>query len=105
MRNNFFKAIGYNDLQTSGPRIRPEITTECQRFRVRLRKDNFVNPMDTRTTCKSLGDENQLSAQLMNFTDLAKKARHEYIIEVFYNNNPITKREAIAQEDETNMSK
>ena len=50
---------------------------------------------------------------MTNLTDLAKKSRQEYIIEVFYNNNPtpffrpipITKREAIAQEDEANMSK
>ena len=49
----------------------------------------------------------------MNLTDLAKKSRQEYIIEVFYNNNPtpffrpipITKQEAVAQEDEANMPK
>jgi hypothetical protein len=49
----------------------------------------------------------------MNLTDLAKESRQEYIIEVFYNNKPtpffrpipITKQEAVAQEDEANMSK
>ena len=69
--------------------------------------------MDSRIICKSLGDEYELSAQLINFTKFAKKARQEYIIEVFYNNNsaplvrpvPITKQESIAQEDEANMSK
>ena len=41
----------------------------------------------------------------MNLTDLAKKSRQEYIIEVFFNHNPasffrpipITKQEAAAQ--------
>jgi len=47
-----------------------------------LRKENFVNPSDGRTDCTSLGDEYALSAQLIIFTDLAKKARQEYIIEV-----------------------
>jgi len=105
--------IGYDDVQTTGPRTRPEIIAECQRFRACLRKDNFLNPINSRIVCKSLGDGNELSSKLMNLTDLAKKSRQEYIIEVFYNNNPtpffrpipITKQEAVAQEDEANMSK
>ena len=67
---------------------RPEIIAECQRFRACLRKDNFLNPINSRIVCKSLGDGNELSSKLMNLTDLAKKSRQEYIIEVFYNNNP-----------------
>jgi hypothetical protein len=94
--------IGYDDVQTTGPRTRPEIIAECQRFRACLRKDNFLNPINSRIVCKSLGDGNELSSKLMNLTDLAKKSRQEYIIEVFYNNNPtpffrpipITKQEA-----------
>ena len=105
--------IGCNDLQTSGPRIWPDITMECQRFRVCLRKNNFVNPSDGRTDCTSLGDEYALSARLIDFTALAKKARQEYIIEVFHNNNtaslfrpiPITEQEATAQENEANLFK
>src|SRR5438128_11585426 len=78
-----------------------------------FKKDNFLNLTNPRIICKSLGDENELSSQLINLTDLAKKSCQEYIIEVFYNNNPasffrlilITKQEAAAQEDEANMSK
>ena len=72
---------GSNDVQTTGPRTRPEIIAECQRFRTRLRKDSFLNPINLRIIC----DE---SSQLTNLTDLAKKSHQEYIIEVFYNNNP-----------------
>jgi len=54
-----------------------------------------------------------MSAKLINFTDLAKKAREKYMIDVFHNNNavslfrpiPIIKQEAIAQEDDANLSK
>ena len=54
-----------------------------------------------------------MSAKLINFTDLAKKAREKHMIDVFHNNNavslfrptPITKQEAIAQEDDANLSK
>lgn len=62
---------------------------------------------------KSLVDENELSEQLKNFSNLAKKARENYIVEVFYNKNttylskpiPITKEEAIAQVSESKMTK
>jgi hypothetical protein len=62
---------------------------------------------------KSLVDENELSEQLINFSNLAKKARENYIVEVFYNKNttylskpiPITKEEAIAQVSESKMTK
>ena len=86
---------------------------ECERFRARLRKENFVNPtIDLRTACKSLGEEYELSAQLINFTNLAKKARQKYIIEVFHDNNsaslfrsiPITKQEAAKQMSDANMT-
>jgi hypothetical protein len=86
---------------------------ECQRFRIYLRGREFVNPINTRTLCRSLGDEYELSEQLKNFTNLAKQARKNYITEVFTNKNtsslfrriPITKQEAIAQDSEKNMTK
>ncbi|POG62392.1 hypothetical protein GLOIN_2v1882929 [Rhizophagus irregularis DAOM 181602=DAOM 197198] len=59
----------------------PESITECQRFCVYLRKLNFLNLMETKTDFKSLGGESKLSDQLKNFSNLAKKARQEYIIE------------------------
>ena len=86
---------------------------ECERFRARLRKENFVNPtIDLRTACKSLGEEYELSAQLINFTNLAKEARQKYIIEVFHDNNSaslfrsisITKQEAAKQMSDANMT-
>lgn len=53
-----------------------------------------------------------MSEELKSFSSLAKKAREEYIIEVFYKKNPtplfkpvpVTKEEAIAQENEVNMT-
>ena len=62
---------------------------------------------------KSLDGENELSEQLKNFSNLAKKAREDYIMEVFYNKNtaylskpiPITKEEAASQDNEAKMTK
>lgn len=103
MQNNFFETIGFNDANTAGPRIHPESFIETHRFRVNLRK--FINPQKTRTIWKSLGDEHELNEQLSNFSNIAKKARENYIMEVFYKNKPapsfkpipITKQESIAQ--------
>ena len=77
---------GLNDLQTSGPRVQPESIIECQRFRTYLRSNGFLNPMDTRTVCQSLGGEHELSEDLKNFTYLAKQARRKFI-KVFINKN------------------
>ncbi|CAJ0876398.1 6953_t:CDS:2 [Entrophospora sp. SA101] len=83
------------------PRIHPESSMECERFRAKLRSLNFINPEETTSIYKSLDGENGLSEQLKNLSNLAKKAREDYIMEVFYNNNanylskpiPITKEE------------
>lgn len=111
MRNNFFKTIDFNDAHSTGPRTRPESVIETQRFRARLRK--FIGPQETRSIWKNLGDEYELSEQLKDFTNIAKKARENYIIEVFYKNKPafsfkpipVTKEESIAQEHEANLTK
>lgn len=113
LRNNFLETIGHNDIYTAGPRTRSEPIAECRRFRVHLRDLGFINPVETRTICKSLDEEHELSDQLKNFGDVAKKTRQEYIMEVFYRKNPaplfkripITKEEAIAQTNEANMTK
>nr|CAG8534619.1 14292_t:CDS:2 [Entrophospora candida] len=107
MQTNLFKTIGYKDIHSNAPRTCPESSTECQRFRVQLRNLDFVNPTKITSMYKSLVDENELSEQLKNFSNLAKKARENYIVEVFYNKNttylskpiPITKEEAISQVD------
>ena len=87
LRNNLFQLIGYNDLQSSGPRTRPEFTMECQRFRTHLRSLEFTNPINMRSVCQSLGEHHELSKHLKNFTHLAKQARQNFIIEVFINKN------------------
>jgi hypothetical protein len=86
---------------------------ECQKFRAYIRKLNFLNPIISKTTFENLGGEFELSDRLKNFSNLAKKARREYIIEVFYKKNPaplfkpipITKQEEIAQNNELNMTR
>lgn len=85
---------------------------ECQRFRALLRSLEFVNPINTQTVCQSLGGEFELAENLKNFTQSAKEARQKFITEVFINKSqpsffkpiPITKKEAILQNSEENMT-
>jgi hypothetical protein len=43
LRTNFFNVIGYNESEMHG-RTCPSFTAESCRFRVRIRKTEFVNP-------------------------------------------------------------
>ena len=70
---NFFKTIGYNDIQSNSPRNHPEFTLECQKFRAYIRKLNFLNLIISQTTFENLGEEFELSDQLKNFSNLVKK--------------------------------
>ncbi|GBB93106.1 hypothetical protein RclHR1_02110005 [Rhizophagus clarus] len=79
LHNNFFKIIGYNDAQANSPRTHPESVTEYQRFQVYLRKLNFLNLMEVKTDFKSL---------VPSFRPI-----------------PITQQEAIAQKDESKMTR
>jgi len=74
----------------------------CQRFRAYLRRLEFLNPVDMRTVCRSLGEGYELSEHLKNFTYLARqnKTRPSSFRPI-----PITKKEAETQESEENMSK
>ncbi|GES81472.1 hypothetical protein GLOIN_2v1770734 [Rhizophagus clarus] len=92
LHNNFFKIIGYNDAQANSPRTHPESVTEYQRFQVYLRKLNFLNLMEVKTDFKSLGEEFKLSDQLKNFIPSFRPI-------------PITQQEAIAQKDESKMTR
>ncbi|CAG8523935.1 2513_t:CDS:2, partial [Scutellospora calospora] len=83
-------------------------------WKIAARNYNFINlTMDLKTTYNSLGEEYELSLQLIEFTNLAKQARREYITNVFINNDLaslfrpilITKQEAIVQTSEVSITK
>ncbi|RIB27732.1 hypothetical protein C2G38_2159799 [Gigaspora rosea] len=78
LRNNLFNIIGYNGHQVVRPRTQPELTIECQRFRIHLRSIGFVN--QDLVEC-------DLNANLKNFTYLAKQIYQDFIKEVFINKN------------------
>jgi hypothetical protein len=64
LRANFFKTIGHNDIQVNAPSSHSESITKYQRFRVCLRKLDFLNLMREKADFRSLGGEVELSDQL-----------------------------------------
>ena len=113
MRHTLFNTIGYTEKESSGGRLCPDFTLESQRFRVQLRKFEFLNPRKNNTLFESLGGEHLLSEQLKNFSDLACQRRIEFINGTFTDNKPasllrpipITVQEAATATKEENMTK
>jgi hypothetical protein len=105
LRTNFFNTIGYNDDLINTPRNRPESSTECNRFRASLRKNDFLNPTVIKSNFESFCGESKLSDQLKDFTNLAKQARQDYIIEVFdkKNINPPIQCIPVTQQEENEL--
>ena len=44
LRTNLFNIIGFSESKTHGPRTHPNFIAELYRFRVQIRKTQFVNP-------------------------------------------------------------
>ncbi|RHZ52550.1 hypothetical protein Glove_460g24 [Diversispora epigaea] len=103
-------ARNYNE--SSGPRTKPDFVIESQRFRIQLRKSDFLNPIQKENTFKSLGNI-ILSEELKNFTSIAQEKRKIYIkqklLQLTTNETweviPISAEEAVSQKNENNMTK
>ncbi|RHZ44823.1 hypothetical protein Glove_709g82 [Diversispora epigaea] len=112
LREILFKNIGYTDNESSGPRTKPDFVIESQRFRIQLRKSDFLNPIQKENTFKSLGNI-ILSEELKNFTSIAQEKRKIYIkqklLQLTTNETweviPISAEEAVSQKNENNMTK
>ncbi|RHZ49681.1 hypothetical protein Glove_518g13 [Diversispora epigaea] len=112
LREILFKNIGYTDNESSGPRTKPNFVIESQRFRIQLRKSDFLNPIQKENTFKSLGNI-ILSEELKNFTSIAQEKRKIYIkqklLQLTTNETwkviPISAEEAVSQKNENNMTK
>ena len=106
-----FDVIGYKEKESSKPRTTPGFHAEAQRFRVELRRSQFLDPRKETNAFDSLnGDE--LSEEMKTFSVLAKEKRKTFIKEVLLKQTadswlpiPITKEEAEAQKNEKNMKK
>ena len=79
LRTNLFNIIGYSENETYGPRIRPNFIVESRRFRVRIRKTQFVNPNADNRAFQNISGEWTLSEEMKRFGEIAHAKRIDLI--------------------------
>lgn len=107
-----FGVIGYKENENSKARTIPDFHAEAQRFRVELRRSQFLDPRKDINAFNSLNGD-KLSEEMKIFSDLAEEKRKTFLKEVLLKQIatdpwlpiPITDQEAEAQRNEENMNK
>jgi len=79
LRTNFFNVIGYSENETYGPRTRPNFIAESRRFRVQLRKTQFVKPNADNRVFRNISGEWMLSEEMKRFGEIAHAKRIDFI--------------------------
>ncbi|RIB13230.1 hypothetical protein C2G38_2326415 [Gigaspora rosea] len=89
LRTNIFNIIGYSESEANEPRTRPGFTAESRRFRVQIRKTQFVNPNADNRIFQNLGGELTLSEQMIRFSEIASMKRNEFIKATLIKKTPL----------------
>ncbi|RIB06741.1 hypothetical protein C2G38_2147907 [Gigaspora rosea] len=113
LRTNIFNIIGYSESEVNEPRTRPGFTVESRRFRVQIRKANFVNPTADNRDFQNLGGELTLSEEMIRFSEIARMKRIEFIKAKLIEKTPlgiwrpipVTCEEAELQKSESSLKK
>ena len=79
LRTNLFNVIGYTENETHKPRTRPSFIAESQRFRVQIRKTQFVNPNADNRIFENMSGEWILSEEMKRFGEIAQTKRIYFI--------------------------
>ena len=111
LRSNLFSVIGYRDNESSKPKKILDFHAESKRFRVELRKTQFLDPR-TESVFTSLNGDN-LSEEMKSFSALAKQKRQTFLKETLLKQIatdtwlpiPVTEQEAEAQKNENTIKK
>ena len=110
LRTNLFNTIGYSEGEIHRPRTRPDFAIESRRFRVQIRKTQFI---DSNQNFQNITGEWMLSEELKKFSEIAHKKRAEFIKAVLIDKSPlgiwhpipITRDEADFQQSEISLTK
>ncbi|CAG8831853.1 32495_t:CDS:1, partial [Racocetra persica] len=79
----------YSESETNGPRTRPSFTAESCRFRVQIRKAQFVNPNADNRAFQNLSGELTLSDEMIRFSEIVCIKRIEFIRAKLINKIPL----------------
>ena len=113
LRTNLFNVIGYAESETRRPRMRPSFIAESQRFRVRIRKTQFVNPNADNRVFQDISGEWMLSEEMKRFGEIVHTKRIDFIkakltketLLGFWQPIPIIREEADHQKTESLLTK
>ncbi|KAF0511720.1 hypothetical protein F8M41_018199 [Gigaspora margarita] len=111
LHNNFFNLINYHESDFHKKCTRPDFAVESCRFRIKIRKTNFLDPNNN--NFQSINGEWKLSEEMKKFSELAQTKRIEFIQKVLIDKNstktwhpiPITTKEADFQNSEKSLTK
>ncbi|CAG8784260.1 13034_t:CDS:1, partial [Gigaspora rosea] len=79
----------YSESEANEPRTCPGFTAESRRFRVQIRKTQFVNPNADNRIFQNLGRELTLSEQMIRFSEIASMKRNEFIKATLIKKTPL----------------
>lgn len=113
LRTNLFNIIGFSESETYGPRTRPNFIAESYRFRVQIRKTQFVNPNVSNRIFQNMSGDWTLSEEMKRFSEIASMKRIEFIKAKLIKKTPldiwhpipITCEEADLQKTESSLTR
>ena len=113
LRTNLFNIIGFSESETHGPRTRPNFIAESYRFRVQIRKTQFVNPNVSNRIFQNMSRDWTLSEEMKRFSEIASMKRIEFIKAKLIKKTsldiwhpiPITREEADLQKTESSLTR
>jgi hypothetical protein len=113
LRANLFNIIGYSESEAHGSRTRPSFIAESYRFRVQIRKTQFVNPNVNNRIFQNMSGDWILSEEMKRFSEIASMKRIEFIKAKLIKKTslgiwhpiPITSEEADLQKAESSLTK
>ncbi|CAG8812878.1 11239_t:CDS:2, partial [Racocetra persica] len=79
----------YSESEANGSRTRSSFTAESRRFRVQIRKAQFVNPNADNRIFQNLGGELTLSEQMIRFSEITSMKRNEFIKATLIKKTPL----------------
>jgi len=75
LRTNLFNVIRYSESEIYRPRTRPSFIAESNRFRVQIRKTQFVNPNVSNRVFRDIGREWILREEMKKLSEIARMKR------------------------------
>src|SRR6266511_4575159 len=79
LHTNLFNIIGFSESETHGSHTHPNFIAELYRFRVQIRKTQFVNPNVSNRIFQNMSGDWTLSEEMKRLSKIASMKRIEFI--------------------------